>query len=73
MDGSFLPIFLGTFFGLLVTFAVVSPVRRCPNCGQAFPRLRMPQSFGEALSGGWRCTHCGTKADRFARQVEANQ
>ena len=73
MDGSFLPIFLGTLIGLLATFAVVSPVRRCPTCGRAFPRFRMPQSFREAFMGGWRCEHCGTKVDRLAHQVELKQ
>jgi len=39
----------------------------CPVCGEALPRIRRPQTWREAMWGGFTCPNCGTKLDRAAR------
>jgi hypothetical protein len=49
--------------GMKITFAQ----QYCPVCGEALPRLRMPQTWRDTLWGGGTCPNCGTKLDRHGR------
>ncbi len=58
--------------GVLI-MALVMPRRKCPDCGQLFPRFRKPANRGQALWGGYTCVKCGCEVDRKGRKIEKNQ
>ncbi|KAB2845517.1 MAG: hypothetical protein F9K44_16965 [Hyphomicrobiaceae bacterium] len=37
---------------------------KCPRCGIAQDRFRMPASLWQAMLGGWTCPKCGAEIDR---------
>jgi hypothetical protein len=39
----------------------------CPKCGLAMPRVRTPTDAEEAKWGGWTCSQCGTRSDKWGR------
>ncbi len=41
----------------------------CPHCNTPVPRVRMPKGLREFLWGGWTCTACGTRVDKWGRDV----
>jgi hypothetical protein len=49
--------------GMRITFAQ----QYCPVCGEALPRLRMPQTWSQLVWGGGVCPNCRTKVDRHGR------
>jgi hypothetical protein len=42
---------------------------RCPRCNAPPPRFRIPNSLQEFLWGGWTCRACGTRVDKWGRDV----
>ena len=40
----------------------------CPNCGKQAPRIRKATSMEETLWGGWTCTNCGCKMDKWGEK-----
>ncbi len=40
----------------------------CPRCGARLPMIRKPASMEEATWGGWTCTKCGCKVDKYGRE-----
>jgi hypothetical protein len=40
---------------------------RCPRCGLAMPLSRVPTDRQEAKWGGWTCSQCGAKMDKWGR------
>jgi hypothetical protein len=44
---------------------------RCPRCGARLPTIRKPASTQEMLWGGWTCTQCGCKIDKYGREIAA--
>ena len=42
----------------------------CPRCKAAVPKARVPDSFRQALWGGWTCSACGAEIDKWGRQIE---
>jgi hypothetical protein len=44
--------------------------RKCPNCGQPLPSVRVPKTTGQALWGGWTCPNCGVELDRSGRMIK---
>jgi hypothetical protein len=62
----------GVAAGLAVlALALLMPRRRCPDCGEPFPRCREPASRKQAMSGGATCAKCGCEVDRLGRKVES--
>jgi hypothetical protein len=55
--------------GVLI-MALVMPRRKCPDCGEVFPRFRNPANSRQALWGGGTCTKCGCEVDRRGRKIE---
>ena len=55
--------------GVLI-MALVMPHRKCPDCGELFPRFRKPANRGQALWGGYTCAKCGCEIDRKGRKIE---
>ncbi|MFO0969531.1 MAG: hypothetical protein U0793_28570 [Gemmataceae bacterium] len=63
----------GVVGGLVVlVLALVLPPRKCPDCGEPFPRFRKPANRRQALWGGATCAKCGCEVDRRGRKVEAD-
>lgn len=44
-------------------------VASCPTCGEAFPRVRRPANFRQAMWGGGTCEKCGTEVDKWGKPV----
>ena len=63
---------LGVF---LVIFGTVTKNRwginldpnTCPTCKAGIPRVRKPDSLGQALWGGYTCKVCGSESDKWGR------
>ena len=45
----------------------------CPACGSLMPPVRQPESFRQALWGGWTCTKCACKMDKWGRLIAGNE
>lgn len=56
--------------GVLV-LALLIPRRKCPDCGELFPRFRMPANSRQALWGGGTCANCGCEVDRRGRKIQS--
>jgi hypothetical protein len=41
----------------------------CPNCVTPMSARRRPMFRSQMLWGGWVCPHCGTKMDKWGRNV----
>jgi hypothetical protein len=46
----------------------LAPVH-CPSCVTPMSARRRPQFGSQMLFGGWMCPHCGTKMDKWGRNV----
>lgn len=46
-------------------------VRRCSICSELIPVVRFPQSFRQAVWGGWTCSGCGTEFNRFGQVISS--
>jgi hypothetical protein len=44
-----------------------SPPKSCPKCNTALSNIRAPKGTEEALWGGFTCSNCGTKMDKWGR------
>ena len=42
---------------------------RCPDCGEKYPRFRIPTSFRQALRGGQTCKNCGCEIDKSGNKI----
>jgi hypothetical protein len=63
------------------TFVIISTIRRkgkmginlkpifCPKCSTPAPIIRKPTSKQETLWGGWTCTNCGCKMDKWGNEI----
>jgi len=70
----------GAFYGGIVgglvgglsvlILGLVMPRRKCPDCGELFPRFRKPANRQQALWGGGTCPKCGCKVDRRGRKIQ---
>jgi hypothetical protein len=38
---------------------------KCPQCGTAFPTVRIPKNYRQFMWGGWTCKHCGEEFDKW--------
>ena len=41
----------------------------CPYCHAELPAFRWPSSFRQAIFGGWTCSICTTKVDKWGREI----
>ena len=41
----------------------------CPRCGLKAPILRRPANLKEVLWGGWTCTQCKCKFDKYGSKI----
>ncbi len=64
------PWLAGVIGGVVAVIILALPRRKCPGCGEQFPRIRMPASRRQALWGGWTCSKCGYEVDRHGRRIE---
>lgn len=48
-----------------------SPQRWCPDCTAVLPRVRVPASVRQALTGGWTCRRCRAGIDADGRRLTA--
>ncbi len=65
-------LFLGlVFYGTIVKNKWGINFRRvsCPNCGTGMPRVRVPASITQALSGGVTCPKCECQMDKWGRRL----
>jgi hypothetical protein len=46
---------------------MLQPRRWCPKCGAVLPRLRIPHSLAQGISGGWTCRSCKARIDGMGR------
>jgi hypothetical protein len=42
---------------------------QCPTCVTPMSARRQPNTGPQMLFGGWICPHCGTKMDKWGRDV----
>ena len=42
---------------------------RCPHCDTPTLRVRIPRSLREFMWGGWTCGACGTRVDKWGREL----
>jgi hypothetical protein len=84
MDPAVLP-FIGFPVLILVIIAIVfwiltkrkSPWgitfsrKPCPRCGTMPPVVRVPKGLDETIFGGWTCSNCGCKVDKYGRERAA--
>jgi hypothetical protein len=50
-------------------FGVNLSPSECPRCHTVMPSVRAPQSWRQALWGGWSCPHCGCQVDKWGREI----
>jgi hypothetical protein len=43
----------------------------CPRYRAPMPALRKPTSIAEGMWGGWTCSECGCKVDKYGQQRAA--
>jgi hypothetical protein len=55
----------------VLILSLAMPRRKCPNCGERFPRFRKPANRRQALWGGGTCSKCGCEVDRRGRKIES--
>jgi hypothetical protein len=66
---------ISTVVVIVIGVLVVGTVRRgrgpvhCPNCVTPMSARRRPVFGSQTLFGGWVCPHCGTKMDKWGRDV----
>ena len=72
---------VGILFVVGIASVVISTIRRkgkwginlkpvvCPKCKTPAPKIRKPTSTQEALWGGWTCTNCGCKIDKWGNEI----
>jgi hypothetical protein len=53
-----------------MTLGLVRPRRKCPDCGEPFPRIRWPANHRHAPWGNWTCAKCGCEVDWRGRMIE---
>ncbi|MGE2716526.1 hypothetical protein ACQI4L_20930 [Mycolicibacterium litorale] len=53
----------------VVVMVLRSPQRWCPACGAVLPRVRVPVSVRQAVTGGWTCSRCSTHIDADGRSL----
>ena len=41
----------------------------CPKCNADVPTIRKPSSAKEAAWGGWTCSNCGCKMDKWGHEI----
>lgn len=78
-------LFLSGIIGLLLVVGIAALVKStmgkkgkwgvnlkstfCPACNTPAPTIRKPASVQEALWGGWTCSHCGCKIDKWGKEI----
>ena len=72
---------ISLIFLLGLVLVILSTIRRkgkwginlkpvdCPKCKIPAPMIRKPTSAQEALWGGWTCTNCGCKMDKWGNEI----
>ena len=40
----------------------------CPKCSTVLPKTRKPQNLSQILWGGWSCSNCGCKIDKYGKE-----
>lgn len=45
----------------------------CPSCNAPLSRVRQPQSFRQAMWGGWVCPNCGVQTDKWGRKLSVER
>jgi hypothetical protein len=53
------------------TWGVNVKAAHCPQCNAPAPGVRIPMSLREFLWGGWTCRSCGTRVDKWGREIPA--
>ena len=54
----------------VLILGLLIPRRKCPDCGEPFPRFRKPANRQQALWGGSTCAKCGCEVDRRGRKIK---
>jgi len=72
---------VGLLFIVGISLVVISTIRRkgkwginlkhviCPKCQTPAPKIRKPTSTQELFWGGWTCTNCGCKMDKWGNEI----
>ena len=55
----------------VLILGLAMPRRKCPDCGEPFPRFRKPANRRQALWGGGTCAKCGCEVDRRGRKIQS--
>jgi hypothetical protein len=59
--------------GIVFLVVLLQKAKKCPDCGTAAPKFRIPANRRQMLWGGWTCPECGCELDRRWRMVESNE
>ena len=41
----------------------------CPQCNKQAPKIRTPKNLRQLLWGGWTCSECGCKMDKWGKSI----
>ena len=52
-----------------VNLKAFSKPLKCTNCNETLSIVRAPQNLREILWGGWTCTKCGKKFDKWGKEL----
>ena len=55
----------------VLLLGLLLPRRKCPDCGELFPRFRKPANRRQMLWGGGTCAKCGCEVDSRGRKIES--
>ena len=47
-----------------------NPAEKCPRCGKALPKVRIPRNLRQLAWGGWTCSGCGCEADKYGTPIK---
>jgi hypothetical protein len=56
-------------FAAALLLTALLPAKRCPGCGAALPKVRLPWSLRQALRGGHTCPACGCEIDAWGHRI----
>lgn len=43
---------------------------KCPKCGEKLPSIRVPKDENEMRWGGWTCSKCGAKINKWGKLLK---
>ena len=64
---------IGGIVSVIIVYVFFRRKINCPECNEPLPFPRKPESFSNAMWGGWICKNCGTKVNGRGNKIELDK